>query len=263
MKTEKKIREAIKFRLQTIEISYQNFRNNPYSKKYVHRLRVELRKLRGILSFLSPILDKKVAKKLKHELKTFGAVLSKKRDIDSVIDLIQKVAINEPSLIEDYAAVFCYLEEERIKEAHFISKKDQLKSYDKHLLHIKEALNHLELDLKHSEMKTLEEFVEKRFKSKTKHLKKKYKNLDVTDYEQIHDVRKEAKKVRYTAVGFKKILPKKKQKDGKKEAKAIQENLGRKTDRYVMIKYLKQFREHATGDILKESFQTLVDYYSM
>lgn len=260
-KTERIIKSSINIRLDTIELSYQNFRNNPYSEEFVLRLRVELRKLRTLISFLNPVLNNEDVKKINKELKDLGRILSEKRDIDIVIDLVQAMAEKEPTLIINFTDLFRYLETKRIEEAHYISGENKLRDYDNMLREIRKSIDKLKINAGHDKIESLESFVTKRFKMKCKKLNKKYKKLDMNNYEHIHKVRKEAKKVRYSAVAFKKILPSKMRRVYKKESRAIQEELGFRTDRYVLIELLTYFKDNVHDKDLKDSFDKLIDYH--
>lgn len=260
-KTEKKIKDAINLRFNIIESSYQNFKNNPYSTNHVHRLRVELRKLRALLSFLKPVLNIDIYQYVNSELKAIGLELSKKRDLDTLIEVLEETAIKEGELLSNYADLFGYLEKERLKEADRVGSNRIISSFDLSFTEIQQTLDELIFHLDTKKYIRLENFVVHRFNKKAKNLKKKYKKTIKTDYDNVHELRKDAKKVRYAAVGFKNVLPNKIRKKIKKEAKYIQEDLGFRTDYFVVIQLLEQYSQNVCEIELKDSFTELINYF--
>ena len=101
----------------------------------------------------------------------------------------------------------------------------------------------------------------KRYQHKMDKLDKEFKNLDISDYEAVHEVRKLAKKVRYTSVGFKKVLPNKERKEVKKRAKRVQEYLGEITDIHVSIEILEEYKQRTTNKRVEDSIQKIIDYH--
>lgn len=266
-KVEKKIRDAINLRFYIISSSYQNFKNNPYSTNHVLRLRVELRKLRALLSFLKPVLNIDIYQYLNSELKAIGLELSKKRDLDTLIEVLEETAIKEGELLSNYADLFGYLEKERLKEADRVGSNRIISSFDLTFTKIQQTLAELVFHLDTNKYIRLENFVVTRFNKKAKNLKKKYKKTIKTDYDtdydNVHELRKDAKKVGYTAVGFKNVLPNKIRKKIKKEAQYIQEDLGFRTDNFVVIQLLEQNSHNASEIELKDSFTELVNYFKI
>ncbi len=259
LKVKKKTFKAIQNRYTYILSCYELYRNNPFNKDYIHRLRVEMRKLRALLSFLKPIIDKEVYGKLNNNFRDLGKLLSPLRDLDTLIGIMSEIAKSKPDLINNYANIFSYLEKERYQSAKEGTKKKFIKEFDQ-LLFETNTVETLELALEETNTATFERFIKERYKDKAKKMKKHYKELDQTNYEAIHEVRKEAKKVRYAAVGFKTILPKKKRKKIKTNAIYIQEHLGQLTDKHVSIDLLSLYRDKAKDEQIKQSFQIIIDY---
>lgn len=256
-KMTKEVMESIMIRMDSIQECYKNFRNNPFNNAYVHRLRVEMRKLRALLHFLKPLLNSNLYKEMNGILRRFGKQLSPLRDLDTVIEICSALAIEYPAFIRNYADVFHYMELERHHLANKNRGKEVLSVLDKYLLDNHSILITLEKNINQLSDDSLEKFVQKRFKKKSKKLIKKYRNLDLTDYDNVHAVRKEAKKVRYAAVGFKRIIPNKDRKYYKKKAKYIQEHLGELTDIYVSMDLLEKSSERALDKEIKESLKKL------
>lgn len=258
-KVKTEIIHSIETRIYSIQECYRRYRNNPFNKAYVHRLRVELRKLRALINFLKPLLKLKIYKQVNGMLRDLGKQLSPLRDLDTLIEICSEIAIEEPNLIDNYADVFSYLESERYNLANKGTENEFIALFDTFLLDGKKILQLLEFNINKVNEESFEKFVQKRYKQKAKKLKKRYKELDLTDYEKVHEVRKKAKKVRYSAVGFKKIIPSKERKPIKKNAKYIQEHLGEITDVHVSIELLENSRNRAPDKLIKESLQKIIE----
>lgn len=256
-KIEKKILKAINKRFNNVTSSYQIYANNPYVSEYVHRFRVDMRKMRALLNFIKPILGEGVYDELNQQLRELGQRLSPIRDLDTLIEECTRIANEEPDWINNYAAVFRFLEKERLKLINKESTKKVYKEFNEVLKQIQVVLDQLSFEL---EAESLNDFVEKRYEHKTKKLSKDYKKLNNEDYEEIHEVRKQAKKVRYTSAGYKKILANYNSKQTEKAAKKIQKELGKLTDSHVMIDLMNEYKEKTDSKKIKKSFQKLIDY---
>jgi CHAD domain-containing protein len=258
MTTKKKqIFKTVNKRLHKINKSYEEYQKNPYIPAHVHRLRVNLRKLRAILNFLKPVIGSSTYDEINKILRDIGKKLSPLRDLDTLIEECTEVAYEQPALVDNYADVFKFLHKERMKLIDNLSKREVFDTIEEKIVTVANILDGIQLD-----EKNLKTFVKERFDHKVNKLEKQYKSLDKKDYENVHDVRKQAKKVRYTAAGLKKSLPRKEAKKVKKYAKKIQKNLGELTDAYVMVDLLQEYKEKTSKKELDVSFKTFIDYYS-
>lgn len=259
LQVKKKILKAIKERYETILESYQRYKNNPFNKDYIHRLRVEMRKFRALINFLKPIIDPDIYDFLNKRIRDLGKILSPLRDLDTLIEILNEISLREPNLIHNYSKLFSFLEEERFHLAKQGTKKTYLTPFEE-LLYENDQISLLDFNLDNTNTATFKRFIIGRYEQKGKKLMKQYNKLDKNDYDAIHEVRKDAKKVRYAAVGFKAILPKNKRKKIKSEAIYIQEHLGLLTDTFVSIGLLEMYRDKAETENLKESLQTIIDF---
>lgn len=256
-KTKKKIEKAYRTRFDEIKGSYQEYKNNPYNEGYVHRFRVNLRKMRTLLNFLKPMIGKEIYDEMNTDLRKLGKKLSPLRDLDTLLEEGDKLALAEPALIDNYAHVFRYLQKERLKLVKKHSTVKAFETFEATLAKLEVKLDDLSID-----SKKLNKFVDERFDHKVSKFEKEYDQLDRTDYDQVHEVRKMAKKVRYVSTGFKKVLPEKERKATQKHAKKVQEELGHLTDAHAMIERLEAYQAKAPYQTLKDSFATLIAYYS-
>lgn len=252
----KRIIKVCHKRFEKIQMSYEKYYNNPYVPSHVHRLRVNMRKLRAMLNFLKPALTTESYNKLNQTLSDIGKMLSPLRDLDVFIEECTKLAYQYPQLIDNYADVFRFLEKERLKLIKKVSAKKAFKEIEELLTKAHGELNDMTITVD-----DLEDFIQKRFEHKTNKLEKQYSTLDKNDYEAVHETRKQAKKVRYTAIGLKKVLGTKDRKIAKKNAKKIQNKLGEITDTHVMKELLETFGAKTTNEHLKASFEKLGEIY--
>jgi len=110
--------------------------------------------------------------------------------------------------------------------------------------------------LENSGKKNWEIMLTKRLKKKKKKVKKGYSKLDLSDFPQSHELRKDAKKLRYSANAFGKLTTK----NGHKihdNAEDIQDELGDIRDHYINSQLLKELAEETDKEDIKPSFRTL------
>lgn len=253
----KKIYKAINKRLREIDESYEKYQHNPYIPDHVHRFRVDMRKLRAVLNFLKPVIQPSYYNVINQSLRDIGKLLSPLRDLDTLIDECTEVAYKKPKLVENYTIVFQFLHKERLELIDELSQVNFLKEIDDRLMTVKNTMAKIKL-----KEKVLTTFIDERFDHKVQKLKKQYKKLDKLEYDHVHEVRKQAKKVRYTVSELKKALPKKEGRKVKKQAKIIQRKLGELTDTYVIVELLDEYKGKTANNKLETSFETLIDYYS-
>ena len=168
------------------------------------------------------------------------------------------VAKKEPQLINNYADIFRFLEKERLQLIKYVSTKKAFEEFENILIEAEIALSELKFDLIHTEKNNLEEFIDKRLKQKINKLKTLYKEIDYESYKNIHDVRKQSKKVRYTTVALKKWLSKKDYKNVSKRTEEIQNKLGKLTDEYINNERIKDYKKKTGKEELNKSFEKML-----
>lgn len=259
-KVESQVLKVLHKRFSQVKSSYQKYKNNPYVADYIHRFRVDMRKMRVLFNFLKPFLNKDIYDTFNQALRELGKKLSPLRDLDALIEECSILAVAEPELIDNYAEVFRHLEKERFKMVKSQSTKKAFKEFEGILEGAEAILNQLVL-FDNSKESSYEKMFEERYQHKIAKFEKEYEKLDIIDYEDVHEVRKKAKKVRYASVGFKKVLPKKQRKEAKKKAKKAQQYLGEITDTHVSIEILEEYKEKATNKKVEESFEAIIKYH--
>ena len=261
VRVEAEVRKRLSKQMSKINKRYFLYKNNPYLPKNIHQLRVSMRKMRSFLNFLKPLLSVEKYQELNGNLKALANKIGPIREIDVLIEECNKIAKSQPELIENYADVFRFLEKERLQLIKYESTKKAFMQYEETLTGIEEIIDTLELTFENTSEDDLEAFIEKRFEQKINKLKKRYKDLDYKDYDKIHDLRKQAKKLRYTIKGFKKWVPKKDRKAISKKTENIQTDLGKITDAYVNLELLKKYKNSTNNDELTEAFENILNNY--
>lgn len=259
MATEKEITNILKQQFNRIEKEAVHYHNNPYLLENIHQYRVHLRTLRSLLKFIKPLMDEDSYEELNELLKKQGQSLSSVRDLDVFIEKINQTARIHSDLLDNYADVFQFLQEERLRVIEMQASPEKLAVSREMVAHVKERLDDLSLTLEET---SSSDFIEKRLDKDQAKLKKEYDKTADSAYEQIHETRKLAKHVRYNADGYQKLLPKKKAKKIKKWAKKIQEELGAVTDAHVHRELLKKYKDEVEDDTLQEAFRRLLTYSS-
>lgn len=259
IQTTNKLKQRLFKSLNKIKKSYIQYKNNPYIPANILELRVNIRKIRAILHFLKPIMKKKDYKLLNGIFRNVSNRLGTIRDIDVLLEDFNEIAINKPELISNYTDVFRFLEKERMELIKNESTKKAFKTFEQGLVEAEEAFENLVLQLEEENTRHLRQEIRKRLKDKAEMLEKDYRRIDINDYENVHDVRKDAKNVSYAIGGFKDWLPKKERQKIKKRAKEIQVELGEHTDVFVNIERLESYRESVEKETLIGAFTTLLE----
>jgi CHAD domain-containing protein len=229
--------------------------------KYLHKFRVNLRKLRSILKDFKPYLKKSSYIGLCTKLKFLLTSSNKLRDDDVFLKYLEEYKQSIPkNLEEEFILLYNKIKEEREFEykniLEFITSEEFINHFDS----IKETLK------KH---KTYKNNIWKNFrKTKTKIQKKiqkkvKYKRETLSqnaDSEIFHELRILYKRLRYLNELFIKDS-----KSNIDEFKEIQSTLGTIQDLSIQQKILEQYltRDEPLGEFLFNMLKTKQDNYKM
>lgn len=250
------VREILLEQVEIMESTYLNFSNNPYKPKTTHKIRVSMRTMRALLNFLKPVIGKIIYKEINDELKEAANLLEDLREIDVLIKECSKVAFENPRLISNYADIFSELRIERRRILRSATSKTTNQKLKSTIEFTREKIESLPLYLENSSKKNWQKMLTERLKKKKKKVKKGYSKLDISDSAQSHELRKDAKKLRYSADAFDKLTTKNGQKIHD-NAEDIQDELGNIRDHYINSKLLKELAEETDKEDLKPSFRTL------
>lgn len=245
-------------RAKKIRLSYYDFINNPFDEANVHKLRVNTRKLRGALNVLKKSVYKDDYIRMNSALKNIALMISHLRDIDVLSESAGKIARDKPEMSEHYQEMFFYLKEKRDEEMNRVLKKASEEKTASKLDWIESKVAALKFKKNHSGDEDLKQFLNKRLSRKYQRLIDDYEAKDINNYSQIHEIRKDAKKLRFgarylgklTELNYKLIS---------KEANKIQDELGDITDRHVNAQLLHEFADSTDNEALQELFLSIID----
>ena len=250
----KEVKKALEKRLTKAKDAYADYQNNPYESKHAHALRVQIRRLRALLSFLKSRLDEEHYQTLNEGLRDSAQVYGTVRELDVLIEICTEVAKEKPELSAHFYELFRFLHKERRKEMRRTFNVTNVRL-------VEEMFELVEAVLPELSLTTDEDwpaFVEKRLNKKYRKLVEAYEQLDLSDYEAVHETRKTAKKVRYAAADFKHFTDKK-VKPIQKHAEKMQDKLGKKTDQAVNRALLHEYANHIEENEVKELLDQLAE----
>lgn len=236
--------------VEKLKKSYKDYENNPYHPKTPHALRVNSRKVRSLLNFLKHTFDEEEYERLNKELKDLAQIYGRLREFDVLIGLCSEIALRQPDLSDHYSDMFKYLNQERAREMRRTFNKTNIQSTVSAIESVDSAIHALNFEIDGD----WDEYIGRRLKKRSRKLAEDYENVDMTDYEAVHDIRKRAKKLRYAARYFG-GLTSKKHKKVMKRAKKIQDEFGEVTDARINQHLLDQLAEKVEDEDLEMTFQ--------
>lgn len=252
------IHDVLIKRAGKVRLAYKDFINNPFQEKTVHKLRVECRKLRGIMNVLKKAMYKEDYEKLNKELKRIALIISDLREIDVLTGLCAETAKSNPDLSDDFQVMFFYLNDERLKKM-----KKALEDMEKHKIESKIEdivfrIETMEFKQDYRAETDLMAFIGERLEKKHKKLTANYDAIDLEDYEHVHEVRKDAKKLRFGA-RYLGALTDLEHKAISKKAKEVQDEFGEITDDHVNAAMLKDYADEVDDQEVSQVFLKIKD----
>lgn len=254
-----KLKLLLQQRITEAQSRHAAFLNDPVDPETTHQLRVELRHLRSMLSFLKPLLVKSVYIEAKVPLKDAFHQFSYLRELDILIEEIKKVNETEPDLISDAEKMIAQISETREKEKSRLihsSNQSKIRTVLDGLWDWTESVDWYPIVL---EEKTFAQFADNKIKQQHKKLKKRLKKLDTDNPDEVHQARIESKKYRYILTDFSPLLVDSHKKTSKR-AKKIQNKLSIIPDLQHNLFALESFIEEEQNKTVKADLTTLYNY---
>lgn len=242
--------------MDAVTAAHRDFANNPFEPETTHQLRVNMRRLRGLLNFLKPVMGEEGYSTLNDSLRDAGNRLGNLRELDVLIAECGELAKTDPTLIDNYVDVFHFLHKTRNKELRTLQSYSKMKAMEELLTEAKENVGTLELSLEERKERDWNAFLSQRLEKKNAALRRDFKQVDHADYPASHEVRIQAKKVRYAASGFGPLMKANVKKISSK-AEALQDELGRYCDLYINAQTLEEYAKKTDDAPLQEAFRKL------
>ncbi|XJS11086.1 CHAD domain-containing protein [Aerococcaceae bacterium WGS1372] len=252
----KTIQEVLTKRLDIITSLYQDYCNNPFESDLSHDLRVSLRELRALFNIIKPAVQTEVYKELSQALRDSGQIFGPVREIDVLVASCSQLAYDQPTLTPYYYDLFHFLDIERRQEMRRTFNKTSVGLIEDTLKKTRQVIESLE---DHVQDQDWDEFITKRLNKKYKKMQNAYEDLNQDDYEAVHSLRKDAKKVRYGAKYFKKLVTIK-TKHIRRVAESLQDELGKYTDRHVNLQLLEEFAKKAESEEVTAALTDIREY---
>ena len=182
-----------------VERRLDEFFEDPEEIETAHKLRVSIRTLRSLCTFVSPWQQSGQNKAVQADLKSIVACTSRLRELDVFSEQAEELEGATPEFI-----AFCRgkAAEERRRVIEELGSKKMLKRVER----VREELGAVQWRGRLCSEGLGDDEVRARFDSLATQLEGDLNALDLADVEATHDVRKRAKQVRYDAEQFEQLL---------------------------------------------------------
>ena len=225
---------------EAIEERRAAFFSDPDDVETIHRFRTNTRALRSLVSFIKPWQNRKQNAEAKEMLKEIVGHTSRLRELDVFEDQVR----SNPNSSDELIAL-CKKEAsaERREVLSALTFRHLTESFSRAMFLCKRVAwknRYMEHGLPKS-------VIQARFDAMAESVKNELANLDLSDAERTHDVRKRAKRVRYVAERAKNVLGKDAV-DVAKSMNAHQDDLGAICDARANIRLIDELLQQDVPD---------------
>jgi triphosphatase len=176
--------------------AYEDFRRNTADPEFVHRLRVQLRRLRSLLAFAKPLVDPLAYENWQNRLQTLSRALNNLRETDVAIATWQALTAGDRLTLTPPPWLGLLLADERGR----LASKTALALEEARLTAVLLsfwAFIATDGSLQPADDQPLAEFAADRLADWLAAMKEAGKNLDWDDVPRLHQMRIQGKKIRY------------------------------------------------------------------
>ena len=195
VRMEKALAEAA----ETVEARRDAFFAEPDDVEALHKVRTSIRTLRSLVAFAKPWQDARQNAAVQADLKALVAETSRQRELDVLCEQAQAMENATPEFV-GFCTALAADERERVLAA--LSSKGAAKRYAR----VSKAMHAVKWRGRVAAEGLAAQDVRARFDKMVAGLEADLAALDLSDAEKTHDVRKDAKRVRYSAEKFEKII---------------------------------------------------------
>lgn len=252
----KNIKNILLKQVEAISRAYSDYNNNPYEPETAHILRVSTRELRGLLNFLKDKIGTETYQQMNGLLRDAAQIYGPVREIDVLIGYCSEVALQHPELSDHYRHLFAQLRSDRDAEMDRTFDKKNTDLVENAIETVRNTLETLKWQLDADQKINWNKYLAARFRQRSRQLNKDYRAVDLADYETVHEIRKQAKKVRYATKYFGSLTNQNVKKLGQ-QAEKIQNEFGDYTDAHINKELLRQYSQKVKKPDLQALFLTL------
>jgi CHAD domain-containing protein/phosphohistidine phosphatase SixA len=244
-KTLMSLEEVLADGFESVSNEYDRFIDNPNDADAVHDLRVSIRTLRSLVSFVEPFQKSSQNHDLQQGLHAIVIQLSRLREYDVLIKEAKKVDVDLMPTAEGVVPLKKLdkeLQERRNRERDRTLHEFSRHRFDKRFASLAHEFGNIKWRerIEHEGLDASD--LARRLDQMTDAFIDAYTNLDLADVERTHKVRKQAKQVRYVTKGLKPMLGERP--DMIAELKGVQDTLGELCDARVNADLLKEVSQH-------------------
>ncbi len=248
------IKDLAFYYIQRIISIKENFIKNPGDTGATHQIRVSIRSLRSIISFIKSYFEANKYEGYQNVLREMAQKFLFIRQFDVIIKEWESIIKENEAYLEDGGVLLKLLKEERLKEERIVlewlEKEDVLPVLSDILSWIKSFDEGLEKD-------EVEDFFEKRLGKYIDDINKGLVNLSGPNLEEIHSLRIKCKKARYIIENLEKT---KKNIKLTKKYKRLQDDLGLICDTIVNKSFLNKLVKNNKIDGLEYQVGIFIGY---
>jgi len=219
--------------LQEIFRQQEEFLVSPADPEATHRLRVKIRGLRSLLSFIKPLIDPTEYKEIQTNMKEAARLFAHLREIDVLKEEWTALLAVYPRLDNGSGALMKLLQRKREAEQTGVYQRVEAGLVAARLFNLLSILDSLSADhhpwanATESE-RTFVVYAQKRFASQRKKAKRCFADTDFQDLNAIHALRIRCKKLRYVSAILRPYLKIRNKEEN--SFKILQDRLGRVVD---------------------------------
>lgn len=239
-KTMVDIEDIIASAVDGVETKREAFFADPADVEAAHKYRVSIRTIRGLLAFVEPFIQKDSYIDMQRDWKYLVNCTSRLREYDV---LAEEVAQLEPPAETLLAACHAARDEECTKTLAFLDTKKARACFKR----VCKASRNLLWRRRHCDEGLDYDAIPVRFAEIVEDERADVASLDLADVERTHDVRKQAKQVRYAAEKFKSLVGHDAEAVSE-EMKAVQNRLGALCDARVNVDIIDEFTKKDLPD---------------
>lgn len=247
-------KQVFQVQILKIEELYQHYQNNPFSPTIVHDLRVAIRALRALVHFVKKRISDEEYEQINQSLGEAAQVFGPLRELDVLDQYCSQYAIAHPSKSETYYQLFnTFAKDRRVEMNRTFNKTNQAKMT--HTIDLSKNL--LTMDL-FSNKKDWRTYTAKRMQKSEANLTKAVETANLSDYQIVHSIRKQAKKLKYAAHYFNPTV-KKNLRKFELQAGEIQSKFGEITDNHVNYQLLTDYADRVSEPDLQSLLLAIRD----